>query len=292
MTSGKASPFVGIRQEDDAGGEYWSARDLAGVLGYANWQNFAKVIKQAQTACENSGQAVSDHFIDVSKMVTLGSGARRAVRDWHLSRYACYLVVQNADPDKPIVALGQTYFAVQTRRAELGDELAGLSEAERRIYTREQLAEHNRKLADAARAAGVIAPHDFAIFQDHGYRGMYGGETARDIAARKGLRKGEKILDHMGSTELAANLFRATQAEDALRREGITDKTAANLKHYEVGAIVRRVIIEDLGGTPPEQLPTPPESIQQVRRRVEQERERERQPSLFSGPTDPEAEGE
>jgi DNA-damage-inducible protein D len=179
------SPFEAIRQSDERGDEHWSARDLAKVLGYAKWDKFENVIDKAVLACENSGHAASDHFLQAGKMVALLSGAQRQVADIHLSRYACYLVVQNADPAKEIVALGQTYFAVQTRRAEVADELAGLTEAQRRLYVRGQLREHNRELAAAAQDAGVIAPRDFAVFQDHGYRGLYNGETARDIAAQK-----------------------------------------------------------------------------------------------------------
>jgi DNA-damage-inducible protein D len=281
------SPFERIRQRDDQGNEFWSARDLATVLGYTEYGKFTNTLRKAETACENSGQRPSDHFAHTSDMVTIGSGARRRVADVHLSRYACYLVVQNADPSKEIVALGQTYFAVRTREAEIAEELAGMTEAQRRLYTRAQLATHNKDLAIAAQGAGVITSRDFAIFQDHGYQGLYGGETARDIAARKGVKPGT-ILDHMGSTELAANLFRATQTEEKLRREGITGKAAANRTHHDVGQAVRRFIVEDLGGTPPEQLPTPAKSIPQLQREeAERERlrlERERQPSLFDLP--------
>ncbi len=215
-------------------------------------------------------------------MIPTGKGARRPVQDWELSRYACYLIVQNADPSKPVVALGQTYFAVQTRRQELADadELAGLTEAQKRLYVRTQVAAHNKQLAEAANLAGVITARDFAIFQDHGYRGLYNGETARDIAARKRLAKGEKILDWMGSTELAANLFRATQTEEKIRREGITGKQEANATHHAVGRAVRETI-RQLGGTMPEDLPTPVESVQQLERREQRRLGAERQPSLF-----------
>jgi len=209
----RVSPFESIHQFDDEGNDFWSARDLARVMEYTRWETFPNVIHKAEIACENSGQAQSDHFRHVTKMVVLGSGAKRAVKDTHLSRYACYLVIQNADPEKEIVALGQTYFAVQTRRAEMADELAGLSEDQRRLYTRAELAEHNRELAVAASSAGVVTARDFAVFQDSGYRGLYNGETARDIAARKGLQRGQVILDHMGFEELSANIFRAAQAE-------------------------------------------------------------------------------
>ncbi|WIG59586.1 MAG: DNA-damage-inducible protein D [Ktedonobacterales bacterium] len=261
----RVSPFEQIRHEAEGGGEYWSARELAKVLDYSGWQRFMGVIARAQTACENSGQRITDHFNTDVNMVTLGSGAIREVEDWHLSRYACYLVVQNADPEKPIVALGQTYFAIQTRRAELAGELTGLTEAQRRIVLRDQAAARNVDLAAAVYEAGVVTQQDFATFQNHGYRGLYDGETAQDIAARKGLKRGQKVLDWMGSEELAANFFRITQTEAKIRREGIQGKDAANQTHYDVGKRVRETI-EDLGGTPPEQLPTPTKSIEQIRR--------------------------
>ncbi len=261
------SPFEQIRHVDEEGHEYWSARDLGEVLGYkTDYRNFRRVIDKAILACENSGQDASDHFAEASKRVELGSGAKRSVEDVHLSRYACYLVVQNADPSKEIVALGQTYFAVQTRRAEQMDELAALSEDQQRLYLRGQLADHNKQLAQTANQAGVIEPADFVVFQDHGYMGLYGGLRNRDIHTRKQLKRSQHILDHMGSTELAANLFRATQAEEKLRREGIRNKQRANRTHYEVGQEVRATI-ERIGGTMPEELPTPDASIQQLQRR-------------------------
>jgi len=279
------SIFEQIRYMNEAGAEYWSGRELAVVLGYTTqYRNFIPVITKAQTACESSGHEVSDHFAHVRTKITAGNGARRAVNDTHLSRYACYLIIQNADPEKEVVALGQTYFAVQTRRAELSQEdaLADLSEDKRRLFLRGQVRVHNITLSDAARAAGVITSRQFAIFQDHGYLGLYSGETARDIAIRKGLHGSQHILDWMGSEELAANMFRITQAEAKIRREGVTDATSANRIHFDVGAIVRRTIIEELGGTPPEQLPTPSESIQQLQRREQQRLTAERQPSLFA----------
>jgi DNA-damage-inducible protein D len=201
-------------------------------------------------------------------MVVLGSGSQREIEDFHLSRYACYLIVQNADPSKEIVALGQTYFAVQTRRQELADEaaLAGMDEVQKRLYIREQMRSHNKSLAAAASAAGVFTQPDFAIFQNHGYRGLYGGRGMRAIAARKGLQDGQAILDYMGSTELAANLFRATQTEDKLRRDNIQGKEEANRTHHEVGKEVRATI-RRLGGTMPENLPTPAESIADLERK-------------------------
>ena len=286
-TTGQVSPFDAIKHEDIDGSPYWSARALAETLGYAtNYRNFQPVIRKAEIACEASGYAVADHFAHVRKLITAGKGASRRVEDVHLSRYACYLVVQNADPEKPIVALGQTYFAVQTRRQELSDEqlLANMSDDQRRLFTRQQLVDRNRLLAPTATTAGVVTARDFAVFQDHGYMGLYNGERARDIAMRKGLKPGQPILDHMGAEELAANLFRATQAEAKIRREGIVGKGAANATHHAVGREVRETIAR-LGGTMPEDLPTPVESIQQLERnereRLAQEALRRRQPSLF-----------
>jgi DNA-damage-inducible protein D len=202
---------------------------------------------------------VEDHFVEVTDMIEIGKGGQRAVSTVMLSRYACYLVIQNADPAKEIVAQGQTYFAVQTRRQELrAEEL----EAQRRLAIRAELRTHNSQLADAAKDAGVVEPRDYAIFQNHGYAGLYGGLMAQDIQTLKGLKKGQQILDHMGSTELAANLFRATQAEEKLRREKIIGKDNANEAHREVGAKVRQTI-KELGGTMPEKLPAT-ESIKKL----------------------------
>ena len=257
--------FEGARQMDEDGNEYWFARDLAPLLDYQQWRNFMQVIDKARQACEKSGRAVADHFADISKMVDIGSGAQREVADVRLSRYACYLIVQNGDPTKPVIANGQTYFALQTRRQELNDDekFARLSEDEKRLAIRNELAEHNKQPAAAAKDAGVDAPLDYAIFQDHGYKGLYGGMGAKDIHARKGLKKSQKILDHMGSTELAANLFRATQAEEKLKRDNINGKQRANQAHYEVGQKVRQTI-QELGGTMPENLPKPEQSVKQI----------------------------
>lgn len=284
-----ASAFETIRHTDGEGGEWWSGRELARALTYTDWRNFTGAVRDAMTACEASGYPASDHFVGANKMIPTGKGAHRRIEDWRLSRYACYLIVQNADASKPVVALGQTYFAVQTERARLadasasGDALAGLDEAQRRLVAREQLARQNATLASAASGAGVVSSRDFAVFQDHGYAGLYNGERARDIAARKGLRPGGRILDYMGSEELAANLFRATQTEAKITREGITEKDAANKAHHDVGRAVRRFILDELGGTPPELLPTPSEGIAQLQKRERLAVERERQPSLFDG---------
>lgn len=260
------SVFVAIRQLDSRGVESWSSRDFSEALGYTDYRNFETVLAKAKIACEGSGQTVDHHFVEITEMVHIGSGATRLIKTTRLSRYACYLAIQNADPAKQRVALGQTYFAVQTRRQELSDEAL---EAERRLTFREELRSHNVHLADAARGAGVIAPRDYAIFQNHGYMGLYGGLSAQDIHRNKGLKPKEQILDHMGSTELAANLFRATQTEEKLRREGVVGKANANRTHREVGAKVRQTI-QELGGTMPEELPTA-ESIKllEARRRKE-----------------------
>lgn len=257
--------FEGIRQVDGEDNEFWSARDLAPLLEYQDWRNFLQVVDKARIACEQSGKPVDDHFGDTTKMVAIGSGAQRPVPDVHLSRYACYLIVQNGDPSKPVIANGQTYFALQTRRQELADQaqFAQLSEADKRLAIRNELATHNKHLAAAAKGAGVDTPLDYAIFQDHGYKGLYGGLGNREIHAKKGLKKSQKILDHMGSTELAANLFRATQTEDKLRRDQVQGKLQANQTHYDVGRKVRQTI-KEIGGTMPENLPKPETSIQQI----------------------------
>lgn len=257
--------FESIRQFDADGGEYWIARRLAKVLEYSEYRHFQPVIERAREACRNSGHSVEDHFEDVLDMVEIGSGAKRQIADIRLSRYACYLIVQNGDPSKPVIANGQTYFALQTRRQELRDNEAftPLSENDKRLAIRNELAEHNKHLAAAAKDAGIETPIDYAIFQDHGYKGLYGGRRAKDIHAIKGLKKSQKILDHMGSTELAANLFRATQTEEKLRRDKVSGKQKANQTHLEVGKKVRQTI-DELGGTMPEALPVPEKSIQQI----------------------------
>ncbi len=257
LTKKAITTFESIKKIDDNGVEYWSSRDLAKALGYADYRNFIAAIQRAKEACKNSSQPISDHFGDITEMVIIGSGAERSLDSIKLSRYACYLTVQNADPSKTIVAQAQTYFATQTRIAEIQqmDAYNRLSsEDEKRLFLRNELAKHNSQLANAAKGAGVIEPRDYAIFQNHGYMGLYGGLGAKEIHERKNLKKSQKILDHMGSTELAANLFRATQTEEKLRREQITGKTKANRTHYEVGAKVRQTI-KELGGTMPENLP-------------------------------------
>jgi len=268
ITTQHQSTFERIRRVNECGQDFWSARELSRIFGYSEFRHFIPVINKAKEACVNSRQAISDHFEDVLDMVIIGSGARREISEVRLSRYACYLIVQNADPSKPIVALGQTYFAVQTRKQELIEQLDYQNlktEDERRLFLRNQLRVHNKQLAGVAKNAGVVAPVDYAIFQDHGYQGLYGGLLSRDIHARKGLKKGQQILDHMGSTELAANLFRATQTEEKLKRDNVQDKFIANQTHYEVGKKVRKTI-DEIGGTMPENLPNA-ESIKLVERK-------------------------
>ncbi|TDS86626.1 DNA-damage-inducible protein D [Rahnella sp. BIGb0236] len=258
-------PFEELRQHSNDNNEYWSARDLAPLLDYRDWRNFQNVLSRAAQACETSNQQLSDHFVDATKMVILGSGAQRELEDIHLSRYACYLVVQNGDPGKPVIAAGQTYFALQTRRQELADDATfkQLREDEKRLFLRNELKEHNKQLVEVAQQAGVATTLDFAVFQNHGYQRLYGGLDQKAIHQRKGLKKSQKILDHMGSTELAANLFRATQTEEKLRRDQVDSKEQANQTHFDVGSKVRKTI-EELGGTMPENLPAPEHSIRQI----------------------------
>ena len=258
------SVFESIKKTNEIGQEYWSARELFTALEYIKWDNFLNVIDKAKEACENSGQSIFDHFPRVGKMITLPKGATRDIGDIHLTRYACYLIIQNADPSKEVVALGQTYFAIQTRKQELLEdafEKLG-SEDEKRLLLRKEMAEHNKQLADAARAAGVIKPQEYAIFQNYGYMGLYNGLGAKEIHKKKGLKKSQGILDHMGSTELAANLFRATQTEEKLKRDKVKGKDNANQTHLEVGKKVRQTI-KELGGTMPEDLPVT-ESIKKI----------------------------
>ncbi|MGN1478912.1 MAG: DNA damage-inducible protein D [Acutalibacteraceae bacterium] len=263
--------FEDIKHINQYGEEFWYARELQNALEYAEWRNFTKIIDKAKTACDLSEINSSDHFVDVNKMVEIGSGAGREIEDIMLSRYACYLIVMNGDPRKEVIAVGQTYFAVKTRQQETIENYDSLSEDQKRLAIRNEMIEHNKSLAEAAQMAGITEPIDYAKFQNMGYKGLYGGLEVKEIHERKGLKKSQKILDHMGSTELAANLFRATQTDEKIRRENIKGKEKANQTHYDVGRKVRQTI-KDLGGTMPEDLPTPSKSIKQIERESEKKK--------------------
>ena len=253
--------FEDIKHIDEYGNEYWYARELQVALDYKKWQKFENVIENAKIACENSDNAVSDHFTQVGKMINTGKTAKRKVVDFKLSRYACYLIVQNANPNKEVVALGQTYFAVQTRKQELTEkEYSKLTEDEKRFYRRNLTKKGNYSLNQVAKKCGV---KNFDKFHNVGYRGLYNGESADDIAKRKGLRYREDILDNMGSEELAANLFRISQTESKLKRDNVTGEKYANETHYNIGKNIREVIAKN-GGTMPEDLPTPKKSLKEL----------------------------
>lgn len=263
QTNYSESLFESIRHTDEDGYEFWYARELSKALEYKDFRNFELTIFKAMETCKNSGYNISDHFGEVTEMVQIGSGAKRGFPGYQLSRYACYLIVMNGDVSKKIIALGQTYFAVKTRQQELIENYDQLNEDQRRLAIRNEMKIHNKSLAEAAKLAGIDEPRDYAIFQNKGYQGLYGGLGRKEIHERKGLKKTQDILDHMGSTELAANLFRATQTDEKLRRENIVGKDAANKTHFEVGRKVRQTI-KELGGTMPEDLPTPIKSIKQI----------------------------
>jgi hypothetical protein len=257
--------FEGIKHIRENGTEFWYARELAEVLQYSKWENFQKVIDRAILACKNSGFSVSDHFPDVRKTIMMPKNAKKQIVDFELTRYACYLIVQNGDPRKEIIALGQTYFAIQTRRQEVQDAFNQLDENNKRLVVRGNIKQWNQLLAEAAHNAGVITDEEFAIFQNAGYMGLYGGMTVSDIHAKKDLNKKDKILDYMGSTELIANLFRISQTEEKLKRDEVSTVEAANNTHYEVGEKIRKAIIE-MGATLPEDLPVPEKNIQTIER--------------------------
>lgn len=254
--------FEDIKNIRDDGSEFWYARELALVLDYTKWENFHKVIKRAMIACENSGHDVYLDFPEVRKIVSAGA-TRKPVLDYELTRYACYLIVQNGDPRKEVIALGQTYFAIQTYRQEVADRFNQLDEDSRRLVVRGDIKQWNQLLAETARQAGVITNEEFAVFQNAGYMGLYGGLTVDDIHKKKGLAVGQKILDYMGSTELIANLFRISQTEEKLRKDNVSDANTATAVHHTVGKEVRKAI-EEIGGTMPEDLPTPEKSIAQI----------------------------
>mgnify|MGYP000881749424 FL=1 len=257
--------FEDIKRIRPDGSEYWAARELAPVLDYAKWENFYNVIKRAMIACENSGRSTLECFPEVRKTSPMPNGGVKDILDYELSRYACYLIVQNGDPRKEVIALGQTYFAIQTYRQEVADRFNQLDEDSRRLVVRGDIKQWNQLLAETARNAGVITAEEFAIFQNAGYMGLYGGMTVDDIHRRKGLAIGQKILDYMGSTELIANLFRISQTEEKLRKDQVSTSDAATAVHYAVGNEVREAI-RKIDGTMPEDLPTPEKSIAQLER--------------------------
>ncbi len=257
----KGKTFEDIKHIDELTQEYWYARELMKVLEYNKWENFKKVIDKAKITCKISGNNVLEHFLDIRKVLNVGNNAKMKVEDYKLSRYACYLIVQNADPRKKIVSLGQTYFAIKTRKMEITEEqFSNLSEDEKRLYTRINVRNKNRYLFDTAKIAGVI---NYGKFNNCGYEGLYNGETAKQIANRKNIDEKDDILDYMGSEELGANLFRITQTDAKLKRDKIDNEENACTTHYNVGKTIRKTISE-LGGTMPEDLPTPEKSIQQI----------------------------
>ena len=253
--------FDTIKHIDEYDNEYWKARELSKVLNYREYRNFVPIINKAKTACINSQQIIDDHFVELHEMVNIGSKTQRKVNDYKLSRYACYLIVQNADTKKKIVALGQTYFAIQTRKQELNEKnYRKLSEDEKRLFNRRLTKNGNYSLNYTAKNAGV---KNFDKFHNAGYKGLYGGETANDIAKRKGLRYREDILDNMGSEELADNLFRIVQTESKIKNDNIQGEAVANNIHYTIGKNIREVITKN-GGTLPENLPTPSKSLKEL----------------------------
>ena len=253
--------FEDIKHIDESETEYWYARELKEVLDYKEWRKFENVIQKAKEACENAGISEFEHFVDAAKMVQIGSGAKRKQNDYKLTRYACYLIAQNGDSRKKVIALAQTYFAIQTRKQEISEkEYSLLTEDERRFYQRNLTKKGNYRLNQTAKNAGV---KNFDKFHNAGYKGLYNGETAEDIAKRKGLRYREDILDNMGSDELIANLFRISQTEQKLKRDNIQTEKDACTTHNIVGKIVRKAI-EEVGGTMPEDLPTPKKSLKQL----------------------------
>lgn len=253
--------FEDIKHIDENGKEYWEARELMPLLEYSKWERFSNAIDNAKKSCENSGYNVDDHFPDAGKMVQIGSNTKRKIQDYKLSRYACYLIVQNGDSRKKAVALGQTYFAIQTRKQELSEkEYSELTEDEKRLYQRNLTRKGNYSLNITARNCGV---KNFDKFHNFGYKGLYNGETANDIAKRKGLRYREDILDNMGSEELVANLFRISQTEAKLKKDNVKTEIIANDTHYTIGKNIREVIVKN-GGTLPEDLPTPNKSLKEI----------------------------
>ncbi|MDD4527045.1 MAG: DNA damage-inducible protein D [Candidatus Margulisbacteria bacterium] len=256
--------FETIKHVSEEAGEFWFARELAVALEYVQWRNFAKVLERAKLSCKNSGYEISDHFAEVSKIVEAGATSK-PVLDYKLSRYACYLIVQNGDPRKEVIALGQTYFAIQTRRQEVADYFNQLDEDNKRLVIRGDIKQWNQMLAESAHIAGVVTDEEYAIFQNSGYMGLYGGLKVEDIHRKKNLKQSERILDFMSSTELIANLFRISQTEEKLKKDKTATADDANEVHFIVGREVRKTI-ERVGGTMPEELPTPNKSISIIER--------------------------
>lgn len=253
--------FEAIKHFDENGSEYWFARELKEVLSYKEWRKFEGVIDKAIKSCQNSGISALEHFVGADKTIKMPKEATKSIKDYKLTRYACYLIAQNGDSRKKVIALAQTYFAIQTRKQEISErEYSLLTEDEKRFYQRTLTKKGNYSLNKTAKNAGV---KNFDKFHNSGYKGLYNGETADDIAKRKGLRYREDILDNMGSEELAANLFRITQTESKLKRENISTEKDANKAHYNVGRNIREVI-EKNGGIMPEDLPTPKKSLKQL----------------------------
>ena len=259
--------FESIKNIDEFGNEYWFARELQKVLEYKEWRNFHKVINNAKEACQNSNYVVLDHFVEFNKMVEIGSNTKRKVIDYKLSRYACYLIVKNANPSKEIVALGQTYFAIQTRKQEITEkEYESLTDDEKRFYQRKLTKQGNYTLQKVALSTGV---KNMAEFHNAGYKGLYNGETDDDIFKRKKLRYREDILDNMGEDELVANLFRINQTKQKLIKDNVRGEKEAKDTHYEVGKKVRKAIA-DIGGVMPEKMPTPKKSLKQLEKENKQ----------------------
>ena len=253
--------FESIKHIDENGVEFWYARELMEMLEYSKWVNFIKVIDKAKKSCENSNNTIFEHFADVGKTIKMPKNAEKTIEDMKLTRYACYLIAQNGDSRKKAIALAQTYFAVQTRKQEITrQEYENLSEDEKRLYTRQNVKDKNKYLFDTAKLAGV---KNYGKFNNYGYRGLYNGETAKDIANRKGISEKEDILDYMSSTELAANLFRITQTDEVLKNKNINNEDDACITHHKVGQAVRQTI-KRIGGTMPEDLPTPRKSTKQI----------------------------
>jgi DNA-damage-inducible protein D len=279
LTAKEYSGFEEIKHIDENGNEFWYARELAPVLEYVQWRNFSKVLDRAMLACKNSGFSIPDHFTKVGKTVEMPTKPRKEggnfgfadlsktknITDYRLSRYACYLIVQNGDPRKEVIALGQTYFAIQTRRQEVADYFNQLDEDNKRLVIRGDIKQWNQMLAETAHNAGVITDEEFAQFQNAGYMGLYGGETVADIHKRKGLASKHKILNFMNSQELIANLFRISLADEKIKKENIQGTENATMTHNKVGQEVRKTI-ERVGGILPENQPTPTKSIEEVQK--------------------------